>query len=299
MPPKAPKVKTPHGGTEKPNTDHSYSQRNTRGITSVDIPTGGSESEELDSFKCYDCKKTIYTNDTPVQCDFCDNVYCYKCSDISSKAQYKKLCIVAKEEDATMWFCKHCRTSVLGVKKMTIRVTKVEETQSHVLKRLDNLEKTTEGIDEKIEVAMQEQREMDVRKLSIMCFGLKETTDDDHADDTSNLKHIIYDVLEIPEDDDDIKPIRIGQLKPNKVRPLRFEAKAFVGKKKLLQMARIKLKGSSDPELKELFLKPDLTKKQRAEAFAKRESRRSENAEGAAIEDGGGGRGPFPGSQPQ
>ena len=44
-------IKTPHGGTEKPNTDHSYSQRNTRGITSVDLPTGGSESEELDSFK--------------------------------------------------------------------------------------------------------------------------------------------------------------------------------------------------------------------------------------------------------
>ena len=49
---------------------------------------------------------------------------------------------------------------------------------------------------------------MDVRKLSIMCFGLKETIDDDHADNTSNLKHIIYDVLEIPEEDfpfDDIK----------------------------------------------------------------------------------------------
>ena len=86
----------------------------------------------------------------------------------------------------------------------------------------------------------------------------------------SNLKHIIYDVLEIPEQDfpfDDIRPIRIGQLKPNKVRPLRFEAKTFVGIKKLLHMARIKLKGSSDPELKELFLKPDLTKKQRAEAL--------------------------------
>ena len=59
-------------------------------MTSVDMPTGGSESEELDSFKCNDCKKTIYTNDTPAQCDFCGNVNCYKCSDINSKAQYKK-----------------------------------------------------------------------------------------------------------------------------------------------------------------------------------------------------------------
>ena len=121
---------------------------------------------------------------TPLFSVISEITYCYKCSDISSKAQYKKQCIVAKEEDGTMWFCKHCRTSVLGVKKMTIRVTKVQETQSHVLKRLDNLEKTTEGIDEKIKVAIQEQREMDVRKLSIMCFSLKETTDDDHADDS-------------------------------------------------------------------------------------------------------------------
>ena len=100
-----------------------------------------------------------------------------------------------------MWFCKHCRTGVQGVRKMTIWVTKVEETQSHVLKRLDNLEKTTEGIDEKIKVANQEQREMDVRKLNIMCFGLREPTDNNYAEDTSNLKHIIYDVLEIPEED--------------------------------------------------------------------------------------------------
>ena len=64
-------------------------------------------------------------------------------------------------------------------------------------------------------------------------------------------------------------------------------------------MARTKLKGSSDPKLKELFFKPDLTKKQRAEAFAKRESRRSENADGAAEEGGVGGREHFPGSQTQ
>ena len=61
-----------------------------------------------------------------------------------------KLCIVAKEEDGTMWFCKHCRTSVPGVKKMTIRVTKVEETQSHVLKRLDNLEKQLKALMRKL-----------------------------------------------------------------------------------------------------------------------------------------------------
>ena len=76
-----------------------------------------SESEEIDSYSCNDCKKTVYTNDTPVQCDFCDHVYGFPCSEISTKTQYKKVCIAAKEEDGTMWFCKHCRASVPGVKK--------------------------------------------------------------------------------------------------------------------------------------------------------------------------------------
>ena len=116
------------------------------------------------------------------------------------------------------------------------------------------------------------------------------------------MKCIIYDVLEIPEEDfpfEDIRPIGIDQLKHNKVRPLRSEAKTFVGKKKLLQKARTKTKGSSDPELKAVFLKPDLSKNQRADAFAKRESRRSDNADGAEEEGHVAGREPFPGSKPQ
>ena len=251
----------------------------------------------------------MYSSDPPVQCDFCDNVYCYKCSDISSKAQYKKLCIVAKEEDGTMWFCRHCRTSVPGVKKMTVRVTKVEETQSQVLKRLESLEKTTEGIDEKIKEAMQEQKEVDIRKLSVMCFGLRESTEESQeeriSEETEKLKRIITYDLELTEDDfplDGFKPIRIGQPKPNRVRPIRFEAKTVAGKKKLLQMARTKLKDSRDPECKDLYFKPDLTKKQRAEAFTKRERRRAENVENqniGAAEGGAGGGEPFHGSQSQ
>ena len=49
-------------------------------------------------------------------------------------------------------------------------------------------------------------------------------------------------------------------------------------RKKLLETARNKLKNLDDPELKDVFFKPDLTKKQRAEAFARRENRRKEKA---------------------
>ena len=75
--------------------------------------------------------------------------------------------------------------------------------------------KKTEGIDEKIKAVIQELREIDIRKLRKMCFGLRES-----AEDTSNLKSIIYDVLEIPEADfpfQDIRPIRIGQLRKKNI----------------------------------------------------------------------------------
>ena len=55
---------------------------------------------------------------------------------------------------------------------------------------------------------------------------------------------------------------------------------SFESKKKLLESARIKLKDQTEPGLKDIFFKSDLTKKQRAEAFAKRESRRKEKRKG-------------------
>ena len=40
---------------------------------------------------------------------------------------------------------------------MVVRVTKIEETQSNVLERLDNIEQQNEGLDEKIRGAILEQ----------------------------------------------------------------------------------------------------------------------------------------------
>ena len=211
-------------------------------------------------------------------------MFCFKCSEISSKPQYKKLSSSAKEEEGMMWFCVHCRISNPGVKKLLIRVTKLEENQSSVLERLDNLEQQSEGIDDKIKGAVIEQREIDDRKLNILCFGLKESTEENavirNDDEKAKLNHIINNVLEISEDEFSIEntPVRIGRFDEAKTRPLKFVAKSFESKKKLLEVARNKLKTLNDPEFKGFFFKPDLTKKQRAESFDRREYRRKEKA---------------------
>lgn len=298
--------KNMQNGSSKQTSEHNYSVRSTRQTASPDLPSRNSDSEEMEPFICSVCKKAIYTPDPPVECDFCDNSYCFKCSEISSKAQYKKLCLNVKEEEGTLWFCKHCRTSVPGVKKMVVRVTKIEETQSNILERLDNLEKSNEGLDEKIKGAIQEQKEVDGRRLNIMCFGLAEENPFLRgAEETAKLKHVIKDILEISEEDfplQDVKPIRIGQYNEGKVRPVKFQAQTFESKKKLLQMARSKLKDSADPDCRKLFFKPDLTKKQRAEGKSKRMARRVVNPrenEQEMIDEGAEGGGPFHGSQSQ
>ena len=54
--------------------EHSKSQSQRKSLRQKNIHGETSESEELDSFDCGDCKKKIYTNDPPVECDFCNNV---------------------------------------------------------------------------------------------------------------------------------------------------------------------------------------------------------------------------------
>ena len=67
---------------------------------------------------------------------------------------------------------------------------------------------------------------------------------------------------------------------------MRFKTKNFELKKKLLQAVRTKLKEHTASEYKDLFFKADLTNNQRAEAFARRESRRNANGQGAKKKDG-------------
>ena len=78
---------------------------------------------------------------------------------------------------------------------MVVRVTKIEETQLNVLERLDKIEEQNEGLDDKIKGAILEQKEVDRRKLNIMCFGLSESTEEDaeqrNNDELTKIKHII------------------------------------------------------------------------------------------------------------
>ena len=151
-----------------------------------------------------------------------------------------------------------------------------------------------------------EQREIDNRKLNIMCFGLSERTEENaelrNAEELTKAKHIINNIPEIPEEDFplDEAPVCVGKFQENKIRPLKFKARPFESKKHLLQTSRTKLKDRHNGEYKDLFFKADLTKNQRAEAFARREIRRKANMANLSKKDepsSGGGGASFQGSK--
>ena len=152
-----------------------------------------------------------------------------------------------------------------------------------MLDRLDSLDQQSEGLKVKIRNAGIEQREVSMRRLNIMCFRVKESTAENVAirneADKASLNHITYDVLDVTVKEFSFggSLVRIGAYDENKTRPLRIKATRF-GSQKRRKTARNKLKNYEDSKLKEIFFKSDLTKKQRAEAFTRRENRRKERA---------------------
>ena len=271
--------------------DHSYSSGRKPVISTPNMHSHwDNDSEtEITPYTCSDCKRTVHTRDLPVECDFCENLFCFKCSKIESKETYKTF---GSKDDGMLWFCNHCRVSFKGVKKMLFTVSKLEqkqeqlelkqddmqEKQVEMKNRLDNLESS--GIDEKTKEAISEQRERELRKLSFMCFGLPEseldTTEGRNNEDFQRIREITSYVMEIDEPDQifNVKPVRIGERKPGRCRPLRLTIDSVESKKKVLEAARMKMKNSNDEMTRNVYFHPDLTRKQRQEAFERREAER-------------------------
>ena len=70
--------------------DHNYSQGKLLSSTPISRDPHNDEFE-LNPYECKDCKKVIHSRDSPAECDFCENCYCFKCSKVESKEAYKHL----------------------------------------------------------------------------------------------------------------------------------------------------------------------------------------------------------------
>lgn len=109
-----------------------------------------------------------------------------------------------------------------------------------------------------------------------MVFGLPESDQDTpesrNEEDYDKVINITSAVMELenPRLMFTARPIRIGVKKPGRCRPLCLTVDKPESKKRIIEAARLKVKESEDEMVRNIYFHPDLTKKQRDEAFARR-----------------------------
>ena len=280
----------------------SHRRRTSSKARSVqDVP-----QNEEDADECRECNVKLRESDRALQCDFCENMYCYKCTRVSAKS-YDALCKSNMEEGIT-WFCLHCRISFNGVSKITSKVSRLEQTQKEILASVQELKsKVTEDskgvskkeVEEMVREEFVEQKRIEERKLNIMCFGIEESrslnVESRRKDDETSVSYIIKEVLGSDEEFDFSNLVRIGkpiiqdesdgeemgisdignasQVTKKRVRPIRITFTEVEKKKKVLDALRESINKVKSGKYKNVFFQQDLTWKQRETGKAKRASR--------------------------
>ena len=181
-----------------------------------------SKNENEQTEDCRECKLKLRDSERALQCDFCDNMYCYKCTRVWAKS-YDAICRSSQEE-GIQWFCFHCRISFHGVTKITKKVNKIEQTQKEILASVEELMdkvsgETTGASRKEIEMMVREEFEesqhRDERKLNIMCFGLEESSSLNielkKKEDETTVTSIFQEVMGEEEDFSACKMVRIGR----------------------------------------------------------------------------------------
>ena len=210
--------------------------------------------------------------------------YCLTCSKLK-RMVYQAL---KDSPDSLMWFCLSCLTAFPGVKKMMVRVTSLEDKYGKLEERVDKLEREPTAIDNIQEIVRQEVREMkdiEARKLQMVCFNLPESQSEDQEnriiEDKTNLKTVIDEDMHLQEKNIEVENlVRLGRRNVDAVegsgvkpRPLRFKVRTFENKQHILQGNSV-LKNHDDQNKSKIFITPDLTQKQREESFKLREELR-------------------------
>lgn len=300
------RVPTRRSATLKYDNDHSYVKHTQKGTQkgktknipsqNDDINVDNSCDESDDSVSllnenpapCYGCQKTLSKTENGVCCNFCEHWFCLKCSKLK-KIVYQAL---KDSPDSLMWFCTNCLTAFPGVKKFMIRMGTLEDKFDKLEERVGKLEKqpsTIENINDIVREEVREIRDIESRKLHMVCFNLPESVNEDpdqrKTDDESYLKGLIDTDMNLRDQNIEVEnPIRLGkrihdprnqtdEMSSKGSRPLRFKVQNFEDKRKILQ-SNTQLKRNADEKISKIYITPDLTKKQREDSFKLREELR-------------------------
>lgn len=274
----------------------------TRNSTSSSNSTDTYASEV--AVPCKQCEKMVSNNG--LQCSFCENWYCQPCTELTPAV----LRSLDDSPDCLMWFCKACLTALPGLKKLLVTVTACETEHKDIKERLGILEQKEKelqikssiledkvnniedleqnrdysqninnNLSDMVDSVMLERADQEKRRLNLICFNMEESNNETSLgrrdDDLNKLQGILINHLRVDSEIVISDLVRLGKKLDDSVRPrpLRFKVKDMEGKNIILRAGKY-MRNSENESIKNMYITPDLTKKQRDEAYKLRQEKK-------------------------
>ena len=237
---------------------------------------------KLNCVKCKRSTKTIPSNkEGSVQCRVCDLWWHQSCADISQEV-YDHLVASKEFVGEAVWRCSSCKAASNKLDKLVQAINaRVTDAEAHILDNktaIDRNDATIQTLNAKVA-----KLEENVRTLqSNPASGAGSSLLEEMSDRASRDRNLIIYGMEEPADDtpDDLTPLlpslslqssvsqsvittrRLGRKLPNKPRPMVAVMKDRSSRDLILEKAPL-LSRTSNPVLKKVSIKTDLTKRQR------------------------------------
>jgi hypothetical protein len=158
-------------------------------------------------------------------------------------------------------------TSSLSLQEVVKKLDHVAEMMQKMTELMTQREANIDNVVEtKVNQYMEEKDEREKRECNIILHNIAESdsdeTDERKKHDTSKVEEVLG-YLKIANPQETMKPIRLGKkLDTNKPRLMKITLESVEIQKHVLAKAK-SLKDSSDKELKNVYISPDLTLKER------------------------------------
>ena len=194
---------------------------------------------------CTDCGINLNKyKSRSIACDLCDQWFCLKCTKLKCSI-FEEI----SENENLLWTCVHCKVSLPGWQKVLSTMSKFEERISALEKDLSEVKKSLtlhqssgdfsgNNLQEAVQEAIAEERELESRKLNIIIHSLPETNNP--SDDDRSVDNILNVKLRCSILSEDYVFTRLGRnfLGRTNARPIRITVKDFKTKSKILESAK-------------------------------------------------------------
>ncbi|KAH3694611.1 hypothetical protein DPMN_082051 [Dreissena polymorpha] len=197
---------------------------------------------------CTECQVALDEKKKSIQCDLCDSWFCQKCTNVKN--------VIFDEigkASSILWTCKHCNITLPGIKKIIATMStfqdklnkieeKIEKIKSTVPSQLAGQSGNMNDIQEMVHQAMQEECEIEMRKLNVLVQGLPESKKKGFAEGNKDDLEKVCEILNVKLNCNvEVKEcIRLGRTFDDRKNssPIRISVLDFDSKRTVFESAR-------------------------------------------------------------